>query len=225
MLLILLLLGACAYLWSEQRKLLELRVADAIRLLQEKAEEIKLKDAQVLSLTNEIEGLEKQLLLLSQINGELERRIEEAESEASKRVAEIEKLREAESDLKVFYSTVVATRDREFAILQSDHNKEIQKLTKDKEQAEAAKEELEQKNLELRDRVSEYHRRVNDKSYTEEPQSFHYPHDSLSYNASPNQGHRRQGAIGGVRESVREASLAPVDTRIWGFTVPHGMGL
>lgn len=223
MLLVLILLGACAYLWADNRKLLELRIADAMRSTREKADEIKSKDAQVLALTNEIEGLEQQLLLLNQVNEELERRVREADDELRRRTAELENMREAESDMKAFYSTVVATKDKELAVLQAGLGREIQRILKDKDEIEAARDELEQKNLELRDRVSEYHRRVNDGNYADEAlKQSPFLFDSSALH----QGHRRHGAIGGVRESERETSHVQPETKFWGgYTVPHGMGL
>lgn len=222
MIIVLILLGACAYLWSDNRRLLESRVADAMRSSWEKEEEVKSKGAQIVTLTAEIEGLEKQLVILSQVNEELKRRMKGVEEELRRRAVELEDMMVAEADLKAFYSTVVATKDKELAMLEAGLGREIKKLIKDKEEAEAARDDLEQKNIELRDRVSEYHRRVNDGNYLDEAPK-HIPSLSPYSSPVPHQGHRRHWAIGGAQEREKEVYFAPPGP--WGYTVPHGMGI
>lgn len=173
---LILLCAISAYLWSDHRKLLEQRFADAMRVSQDKDEEAKSKSAQAL--------MGKQLFVLDQ---EWKQRMEEAEGELKRRAMEIEGLKKTEANLRTLHSS----KDKEIVLIKAG-------LEQEKEDRKKKIDMLEKEKSELLDRVSEYGRRLNDTNHTDEV--IRFP-QFLIGSPLPLHSHRKHGVVDGSRES------------------------
>jgi len=206
-----LLCAVSAYLWSDNRKLLEQRVADAMRMSRDKEEEAKSKGAKVL--------MGKQMLNLNQENEELRRRVEEAEGELKRKAVEVEGLMKTEADLKAFYRS---TRDKEIALVRAGLEQEKKGFKREIEEQAVTIDGLREENGQLRDRVSEWYRRFNNTNHTDEVIKFP---QFLIGSPLPSQSPRKHGAVYWSQQN--DSGMNPSEAKNWNHatSVPHGVRL